>query len=112
MTLRATIEAAARAIGLQSLGEYNEFCGLKTSSGWFCPHLEPRDMFALVTGLHITVEHNHPAQEHHPWVLASVETADAVYSVMEDVPNEAHRPDALRLAVLRCAAACAQKLAA
>lgn len=71
------------------------------------------DSFELAAALRISVEHNHPA-DNHPWVSASVDgytptPERACFGFMEDVPDESQRADRMRLAILRCAAAQAPK---
>ena len=119
MTEREMLEAAARAMGLTGysgedwIGAY--FC---VPADWSVPRSEPviyrwgtedSDSFRLAAALRISVEHNHPEQEHNPWVLATVEGPNGVVQVIEDVPDESQRADRMRLAILRCAAAQAPK---
>ena len=107
---REMLEAAARALGLASCGEYNAFCGLKTNAGWFHPRVVGDDVVKLAAALRISVEHNDP-YDHHPWVCASVWTDgdSSEQQYLEDVPDESQRAYRMRLAILRCAAAQAPK---
>lgn len=118
MTEREMLEAAARAMGLTGysgedwIGAY--FC---VPADWSVPRSEPviyrwgtedSDSFRLAAALRISVEHNHPA-DNHPWVCASVDSVDGQRDFMEEVPDESQRAGRMRLAILRCAAAQAPK---
>lgn len=103
MTERQMLEAAALAIG-----ESQHWVVHSLLQGGYAEE--------LMAALRISVEHNHPA-DNHPWVSASVDgyspTAErACFGFMEDVPDESQRADRMRLAILRCAAAQAPKEAA
>lgn len=96
MTEREMLEAAARAAG--------------KSQHWVV-HSLLQGGYAeeLMAALRISVEHNHPA-DNHPWVCASVDGyVGPGQQFVEDVPDESQRADRMRLAILRCAAAHAPK---
>lgn len=108
-TERELTEAAARALGLDSCGEYNAFCGIKTNSGWwFHPRVVGDDVVKLQAALRISVEHNRPTDSY-GWVIASVDDGEVRSCYQENVPDEEQRADRMRLAILRCAAAQAPK---
>ena len=117
MTEREMLEAAARALGITITWDHGQefpervelFRGhLENYEPW-SPRLYNSDAFELAAALRISVEHNHPA-DNHPWVCASVDgytptPERACFGFMEDVPEESQRADRMRLAILRCAAA-------
>lgn len=126
-TEREMTEAAARAVGLRILEAHEEWPD--DCTGWVhlnttvvlqpwdrsrcMPAWNPRhskeQSMDLMAALRISVEHNHPA-DNHPWVCASVDGyVGPGQQFVEDVPDESQRADRMRLAVLRCAAAQAPK---
>lgn len=120
MTEREMLEAAARAVGLKinekAQAERDARIDPATASLWISngstawnPRKNSTESFALAAALRISVEHNHPEQEHNPWVLATIEGPDGVDQVIEHVPDESQRADRMRLAIMRCAAAQAPK---
>lgn len=114
MTERGMTEAAARAYRLNYYWNERLECyevwrdGEMTKRAWL-PRRDDGDSFRLAAAMRISVEHNHPEQEHNPWVLATIEGPNGVVQVIEDVPDESQRADRVRLAILRCAAAQAPK---
>lgn len=126
-TEREMLEAAARARGMRILVEGEPWpsdCvgwfskevngqaylwNLDSPAGPWNPRHHGAQALDLAAALRISVEHNHPEQEFHPWVMASIEGPTGVIQVMEDVPDESQRADRMRLAILRCAAAQAPK---
>jgi hypothetical protein len=127
MTEREMLEAAARARGMHVLAEGEPWPS--ECEGWFFKEVDGRaylwnldgparpwnprhcgeQAMDLAAALRISVEHNHPA-DNHPWVSASVDgytptPERACFGFMEDVPDESQRADRMRLAILRCAAA-------
>lgn len=112
MTEREMLEAAARAAGLDiDHDRYDEDWGyaFRGKAKFWNPRNCSFDSFEMAAALRISVEHNHPEQEHNPWVLATIEGSNGVVQVIEDVPDESQRADRMRLAILRCAAAQAPK---
>ncbi|AOV01707.1 hypothetical protein [Delftia tsuruhatensis] len=116
MTEREMLEAAARAMGLQQTGwldGHEPMQAVLVADGDYQRLWNPLNDGAqaldLAAALRISVEHNHPEQEHNPWVLATIEGPNGVVQVIEDVPDESQRADRMRLAILRCAAAQAPK---
>jgi hypothetical protein len=117
-TEREMLEAAARAMGWRTWWVGSDLRGyvchlIKTGfmveTAEWRPREDGADSFELAAALRISVEHNHPEQEFHPWVMASIEGPSGVIQIMEDVPDESQRADRMRLAILRCAAAQAPK---
>lgn len=110
MTGREMTAAAAAAMGLRVKWEDVHGCHwIVDGQGIEVRPWEPRDdkadSFDLAAALRITVEHS-PEEEKRPWVCASVSTHVArVQQFLEDVPTEPERGAAMRLAILRCAAA-------
>ena len=126
MTEREMLEAAARAMGMRVICEGawpQDCCGwffkevdgaaylwsLEAPRGPWSPRYNSAQALDMAAALRISVEHNHPEQEHNPWVLATIEGPDGVDQVIEHVPDESQRADRMRLAILRCAAAQAPK---
>lgn len=115
-TEREMLEAAARAVGwghakyadrnrLVVAGEL----WVNEDIGFWNPRLSSQDSFELAAALRISVEHNHPA-DNHPWVSAGVDGyVGHAQHFVEDVPDESQRADRMRLAILRCTAAQAPK---
>lgn len=110
-TERELTEAAARAAGIDiNLEAYREGYGyvLSGKPKFWGPLASDSDSIRLAAALRISVDHNHPA-DNHPWVCASIDSAEGQSDFMEDVPDESQRADRMRLAILRCAAAQAPK---
>jgi len=110
MTERGMTEAAARAYRLNYYWNERLECyevwrdGEMTKRAWL-PRRDDGDSFRLAAALRISVEHNHPA-DNHPWVCASVDGyVGPGQQFVEDVPDESQRADRTRLVILRCAAA-------
>lgn len=110
MTCREMTAAAAAAVGLRVKWEEVHGCHwIVTELGIEVRPWEPRDdkadSFDLAAALRIGVQHS-PAEEKRPWVCASVcAYVGRAHQFLEDVPNELDRGAAMRLAILRCAAA-------
>lgn len=112
MTEREMLEAAARAMGLQQTGwldGHEPMQAVLVADGDYQRLWNPLNDGAqaldLAAALRISVEHNHPA-DNHPWVCASVDGyVGRGQQFVEDVPDESQRADRMRLAILRCAAA-------
>lgn len=117
MIEREMLEAAARAMGWEG-AEYQDMQGwgevrygfstamwVNEEIGYWNPRVGSHDALELAAALRISVEHNHPA-DNHPWVCASVDGyVGPGQQFVEDVPDESQRADRMRLAILRCAAA-------
>lgn len=115
MTEREMLEAAARAMGLQQTGwldGHEPMQAVLVADGDYQRLWNPLNDGAqaldLAAALRISVDHNHPA-DNHPWVCASVDSAEGQSDFMEEIPDESQRADRMRLAILRCAAAQAPK---
>jgi hypothetical protein len=121
MTEREMLEAAARAMGwkdpkvhdMRGWGEVryglSEAVFSEEHGEYWNPRVSGEDSQMLAAALRISVEHNHPA-DNHPWVCASVDGyVGRGQQFVEDVPDESQRADHMRLAILRCAAAQAPK---
>lgn len=112
MTEREMLEAAARAMGCDRVGFWDEKsrCLWDGEGWWFDPRNDGADSSNLAAALRISVEHSH-AEEARPWVCASIDGGPLklTKAFVEDVPDESQRADRMRLAILRCAAAQAPK---
>lgn len=108
MTTREMTEAAARALGLRLNWEEVHDChwidfnqGI-ASEPW-TPRTDSAQCFTLAAALRISVEHN-PPSDPYGWVIARIDDGQVLSSYQENVHDESQRADAMRLAILRCAA--------
>lgn len=115
MTEREMLEAAARAMGWEG-AEYQDMQGwgevrygfstamwVNEEIGYWNPRVGSHDALELAAALRISVEHSAPGIEK-PWVAARFKDERREILCNEPVCDESERGEAMRMAILRCAA--------